>query len=332
MSVNFLRPVLLSMILASPCAAQTTPAPATPGAAVQTVDLAFRAIVGDTLRYNWAESTWQRTAPIETAEGGQVREGALEATAAFTIKEKTAEGWTLELAYERIKVSAKAGEREVAYDSANPGPEPEPVDGKKMERAFEASIKPLVGHKITVKLNASGEVVEVTGFEMLIDMTAPTARFALLLMGKESIASKFGAAFGTWRPQGAASTWQSTQLVPYVPGILFEVAYEHTMKAPDAGIVEISAAGTPTLKVPNPRGLGTREIKSSSISYTQKWNTTEGRADSATFNQNSEVLLKAQKEGPGSQALVKSKMAGRLSRSVQVEAGVPAGEPLGDSK
>lgn len=311
-------------LLTAHCVAQ--PEPAAPAAAkAGALDLTFKGLVGDTLRYDWVESTWQQTAPIETPDGGQIREGALEATAAFTVKEKSAEGWTLELSLERIKVSAKSAGREVSYDSANPGPEPEPVDGKKMERAFEASVKPLIGHKVTVKLNGAGEVVEVSGIELLVDMTAPTARFALLLMGKESIASKFGAAFSTWRPQGAASTWQSTQLVPFVPGILFEVAYEHTMKAPDAGIVEIGATGTPTLKVPNPRGLGTREIKSSSISYTQKWNTTEGRADSATFSQNSEVLLKAQQEGPGSQALVKSKMAGRLTRTAQQEA--PAAAP-----
>ncbi|MFZ4575614.1 MAG: hypothetical protein ACOYN0_14555, partial [Phycisphaerales bacterium] len=281
-------------VAGGPCAAQPAePAPAAGAEPAAAVDLTLKAAVGDTFRYKWTESTWQRTAPIETPEGGQVREGTLEAEAAFTVKEAGASGWTMELVYERIKVSGKAGAREASYDSANPGPEPEPVDGKPMERAFESSIKPLIGHKVTVKLDKGGVVSEVSGAALLMDMTSPSARFALLLMSAESLSSKFGAAFTSWRPEEGGASWKSQQLVPYVPGILFDVAYAHEMKVLEGGLVEIAMTGTPVLKVPNPRRLGTREIKSSTITCTQRWNPIIGRGDWAENKQESTVLLKA---------------------------------------
>ena len=319
-----IRTTLAGIVFASSLAFAAASAPAQPEpaavASAQAPSLRLTAVAGDVLRYKWTESTWQRTAPIETPEGGQVREGSLEVHAAFAVKEVQAGGITLELTFERIRVSAKVGERDVAYDSANPGPKPPPMDGQEMERPFESSIKPLIGHPVTVKLDSSGRVAEISNVGALLDMTAPTARFGLLLMSIESLSAKFGSAFTAWQPEPPALTWQSQQMVPYVPGILFDVAFSHEAKTVEGGITEVTATGTPTLKVPNPRRLGTREIKSSSLTYTQRWNNTLGRGDSTEHKQESVVLLKAPEEGPGKQALVTSRMHGRLERASQVEA------------
>lgn len=330
-----IRTTLAGFVFACSLALAATPAPAQPEqaapvAAAAAPSLRLTAVAGDVLRYKWTESTWQRTAPIETPEGGQVREGSLEVHAAFAVKEVKEAGVTLELTFERIRVSAKVGDRDVAYDSANPGPKPPPMDGQEMERPFESSIKPLIGHPVTVTLDATGRIAEISNVGALLDMTAPTARFGLLLMSIESLSAKFGSAFTAWQPEPPALTWQSQQMVPYVPGILFDVAFAHEAKTLDGGITEITATGTPTLKVPNPRRLGTREIKSSSLTYTQRWNSTLGRGDTTEHKQESVVLLKAPEEGPGKQALVTSRMHGRLERASQVEAAPEAPKATGN--
>jgi hypothetical protein len=281
-------------------------------------DLSLKLSVGDVLRYTWRESTTQRTAPTVNPEAGPVREGTLDLEAAFKVMSHGAEGTTLELRYERIQVSAKAGERNVSYDSANPGPKPEPVDGKEMERPFESSIKPLINVPVTVTLDPQGVVVKVTGAEALLDMMAPTARFGLLVFGMESVASKFGAAFATWKPQEASDSWTSVQSVPYVPGILLEVTYAHRLTVDEhEGLGVIQCTGTPVLKIPNPKLLGTREIKSSKLSFTQRWNLKEHRGDSAEFSQETQVLLTAGGGDPQNSALVTSTLQGKLERSRQ---------------
>lgn len=278
-----------------------------------TSSLAPKLSVGETLSYMWTEETFQRTAPIETPDGGQVREGALTADAEFTVKSADANGYILEMKYTRIVLSAKAGTRTASYDSANPGPEPEPVNGQKMERAFESSIKPLIGRVLTLTISRRGIITACDGAADLSEMTTPTSRFALLLMSVESLNAKFGAAFTTWSDADDTANWRSTQQVPYVPGIIFEVAYEHASKLVD-GTLTIEATGVPTIKVPNPKRLGTRELRNHEVRFSQRWNPTTGRGEQASFTQNCEVLLKAPEEGAGKQAIVTNRLKGELHK------------------
>lgn len=291
---------LFSAVLASAQDAPTT-----------STSLAPTLRAGDALSYMWTEETFQRTAPIETPDGGQVREGALTADADFKVISADESGFTLEMKLTRIVVTAKAGERTASYDSANPGPEPEPVNGQKMERAFESSIKPLIDRTLTLKLSPRGVINECSGAADLMEMTKPTSRFALLLMSVEALNAKFGGAFTTWSQTDASLTWNSTQQVPYVPGIIFEVAYEHTATQTD-GLITVEAKGTPSIKVPNPKRLGTRELRTHDVKFSQVWNPASGRGEQASFTQNCEVLLKAPEEGAGKQAIVTNRLKGEL--------------------
>ena len=302
-----LQRVLLSIVVfvvsATVASAQDAPTPPK--------SLAPMLRVGDAMSYMWTEETFQRTAPIEKPEGGQVREGALTADADFKVIAADESGFTLDMKFTRIVVTAKAGDRAASYDSANPGPEPEPVNGQKMERAFESSIKPLIDRTLTLKLSARGAITECSGAADLMEMTKPTSRFALLLMSVEALNAKFGGAFTTWSENDASLTWSSTQQVPYVPGIIFEVGYQHTATTAD-GLVKIEAEGTPTIKVPNPKRLGTRELKTHNVRFSQVWNPDSGRGEQASFTQHCEVLLKAPEEGAGKQAIVTNRLTGEL--------------------
>ena len=299
-------------------------APATPPPAVGGLAPGLEAVWagGETRRYRFTQSVSEKTGSAATPEQFVERRGTMRlevSITAFTTSPTpptTPEdvnpevgtlapgetAWRMTIDVLRLTAALPSG-GEVVFDSADP-------ELCKPDNRFAVSAGPLVGASVVFITDMTGKVTRATGHDDLLDITSPAARLAVQMIESTSIGAKFGPVMG-WPQSGSQAVgteWQHDRSVPYVPGIVLEVANACRVEAADGAIVTVASKGTPRLRIPNPARLGTREIAASDIHSTTQWDAAKGALRKHEAFLSTDVLLKGANAGEESVGLVRNKV------------------------
>jgi len=270
---------------------------------------------GETRRYRYSQRVSEKTGSAETPETFVERQGTMRMEVGVTRMvatnappDSTALGFgetAYQMTIDSLRLTAAMPQGgEVVFDSADP-------ELCKDDNRFSPSARPLVGATVVFVADAAGKVVRAEGYDELLDISSPSARLAVQIIESTSIGAKFGPVLGFVAPGAGAvvdAKWEQSRSVPYVPGIVLEVVDVCTVTGLDGALVTVASTGTPTLRIPNPGRLGTREVAASNIHATTTWDAGTGGLRRHEATMATDVLLKAANKGPGSVGLVRNRV------------------------
>lgn len=292
------------------------PAP-TPGGLI---DLRPKFRAGQTIRYVFQQTALNKVRGPDKDDDTLNTDSELSQRIALVMRTTRADrdGSTIELVYESVRVTYKAGDEEAVFDSskpktaptpapgttppakpapsapakspsapAQPGtpPEPAPIDplaALDLDAMLETMLRPMVGSKVTVDLDASGAITNVSGGQAPGGALGPTG--ALPGLG--------GAGFlpdpkqlADWLVNGAAGstgmvrvgqTWANADALGNTPVGPMRMRTTHTLRSALNGVAQVSFTGGIEgggSDAGAPMGV---QLKDAGYTGTYQWDTREG--------------------------------------------------------
>lgn len=228
--------VLCAGLLVTP-ALLTNPANALAAAHLAAdVDLRPRFQVGQDVRFRLETSA---VSDNQMPGGGaQQTKDAQDIVVRLSPKEVTEAGSTVELTYESIKVTIEGSPRgPQTFDSAqDPAADTNP---------FAQALRPLVGMTLTLKIDANGNITEVTGAEnAALNRRNP---FASRLTTTPGVSALFGRIISANRASGQASvgqSWQTVDAFDQGPMGRLKLTADSTLMSHDSNKAAIDIKGT----------------------------------------------------------------------------------------
>lgn len=232
-----------------------------------------------------APKTPPKTKPADdddaTQDQNKDQDISQEYTLLLKVKDTNAEtGSTLELVYEQVKLKMKSPSGDMDFDSTKPKKD-DPVD---------ELLRPMVGTKLTVEMDAKGNIKNVSGGDPLQDaagglggaMTGPSAL-------KDFFGRVFSSGPGNSGFASVGETWSSDDKME-APGGTWNITTTNTLKSAVGGKADIDIKGKLTFS-PSTSGQGA-PVKVQNASYGGKatWNTERGMLDSMETRQHVESL------------------------------------------
>lgn len=305
-------------IAAWPALAPIAPPPSAPGTATppqptapRKIDLRPKLAVGDTHRFDMTIDTLLHLkAPQAAEENGDDGAGGAAGPQApaeqkqsakqwvdfiIRVREASPEGATLEVEYAGLRFSLDSPNQSGSFDSAHPVAAEEPGD-----ISAEAALRPVVGTKLTVRLDASGNVTEVTGGDQLAPQegAAPEAagafwpRVASQFRERAIVASFIEPILTTRNPRGEAAvgeTWTYEDRLEDSPLGSFTIITSYKLEAVAGASAVIALSGRITAEPPAGEGRPPFELRDSTNVGRAVWNTDAGVLDSLDQTQSVEL-------------------------------------------
>ncbi len=192
-------------------------------------------------------------------------------------------GPTLDLVYESLKVDLDTPLGKVTFDStkktpgAKPGADPGEAD------IAETMFRPIVGLRLTVKMDNDGNITSVSGAENAGAMPLIAGQFT----GADVIKGSFGKIFSMHKGAGEASvgeSWTNEDVIDAGLGQM-KITTTNTLSSYAKGLATISIKGGATLSPGSSSAVPPVAIKDSSLSGKAVWDTERGMLESLETTQ-----------------------------------------------
>ncbi|MGD9689311.1 MAG: DUF6263 family protein [Phycisphaerales bacterium] len=202
------------------------------------IDLRPRFRQGQETRYTLKMSSQnQVSSPAMPGQGATDQDMKQEIGFVLRVKDTTpSEGATVELVYESVKVSIKIGDTDISYDSTVP---PRPGDDTDI---LAPAFKALVGSRLTIKFDATGNIKSVEGGS---ELGLPG------MMGQAGIDPKsVGSLFGPIRTEASGKglyrigeKWSNVDTIDMGLFGRFRMVTDHTLQMARGGTADVHFSG-----------------------------------------------------------------------------------------
>ena len=194
-------------------------------------------------------------------------------------------GATMEVVYQGVLVTLIAGNKAVTFDT-------EGTNGTEAEELLGVTARNAINKPFTVKVDALGQVLSVSGNTNEGDKPA-----AVNLIGSDIIGQSMAPIFGLGsEPEGctASETWTITRSAPAGKTGKFQLTTTNTLSAVAEPQATIDIRGTVALEPSDMARRGKAEMTASQIVGQQVWNARDGVADRSVYRQ--EMTIEADVE------------------------------------
>lgn len=142
-----------------------------PASREEQVDLRPKFIPGQTTRYEMQINSRSELKSADLPELDQKQAMKQTLRLSLRVLESGSEGATLELVYDSAKVTFESDDLSAEYDSTKPpsgkpgtrNSQPDPLDMADPSKLLESLVKGMVGAKLTMKTDAAGNIISVSG-------------------------------------------------------------------------------------------------------------------------------------------------------------------------
>lgn len=254
-------------------------------------DLAFRSKVGETVHYTLTSKqsikTEENNVPVDKAQTAGATLGI-----ALTAKTSGASGATVELSLQRYGFDNEQAGPKTEFDSAK-----QPTT--QTEHDIFKHVRPLLGCKITVKVDPRGTVQSITGVDRL-PLTPITSKIVNEFLTKEAIQRKLSPIFTTRTMPGGTTAvganWFSTDSITVAPGATATAKNQHKLTDISGTTAVITIKSTVDMPTPPERDDVVVTFSDAGSSGTQEWNTETGRLESFSGVQSVSVSAETEKK------------------------------------
>lgn len=216
----------------------------------ETVQLRLKFVAGESMRH--------RLTQVQSMESEMM--GTIESSSAFVIRQNVTEVGadgtaTIEVSYEAIKIEI-GGPVAASYDSTRDG-----ESAKANDATYAKMFEPMLAATLGMKMAASGKVVEITGFQAMLDKAfdatddaGPTSTAAMMkeMFNEESLRKMFELNVFPSEPLAVGAKWTRTldQKMPLLGTLKVEIENTFTGVETHAGLrcAKIGISGTMTIE------------------------------------------------------------------------------------
>lgn len=196
---------------------------------------------------------------------------------AFKVTEVKPDFATIEATYQHIKVDVKSPMPGMtpSFDSA------QPVETD-ADNTLAPFLRPIIGAKITLKVAASGEILDVSAPEAK-PQAGPLSAIAMQFTDRDAVKSNFAMIFSLGNQSGVAekgATWESNEEHLLNPGASLSQKLTYTLASVEGNIASFNITGRSELKITGGQMQGAK-LEESRISGLAMWDTSAGMLKSA---------------------------------------------------
>ena len=196
---------------------------------------------------------------------------------AFKVTEVQSDFAKVEAFYESIKIDVKSPMPGMtpSFDSA------QPVETD-ADNSLAPYLRPIIGAKITLKVSASGEILDVSTPELKTP-SGPLSTIAMQFIDPQAVKSNFAMIFFSGNQSGVAetgATWESAEEHLLAPGATMTQKITYTLSEVNDSIATMTIEGRTELKVTGGQMQGAK-LEDSKISGIAMWDLSTGMLKTA---------------------------------------------------
>lgn len=214
---------------------------------------------------------------------------------------------SIEAVYEHIKVDVKSPSPGMtpSFDSAQPV-------ATDADNSLAPFLRPIVGAKITMKVAASGEILDVTPPELQMQ-SGPLSTIAMQFIDATAVKSNFAMIFSCGNQSGIAekgAVWDTVEEHLLAPGASMTKKLTYTLSESDGSTATMSILGMSELKITGGQMQGAK-LEDSKINGLAKWDLSTGMLKSADIKNFMRISAEPQ---PGMPMTIEADQARSLRR------------------
>jgi len=189
----------------------------------------------------------------------------------------TETGGTMDLVFDRFSLAMTQGDLTTKFDSDEPA-------SKDEGNPVASIIRPLVGTKLSLTLDADGNITNIEGGE---ELAAASMGFGAELSNPARVRALFGPIFTAQKSPGKAEigkTWSTSDTTDVAPFGSITISTDSTLKSHKAGVAKIEFRGDMGLS-PQTETQAVVGLEESVYTGSIDWNTELGMPDSMKTTQ-----------------------------------------------
>lgn len=212
---------------------------------------------------------------------------------------------TIEVTYERVKLSIDSDEFKGSYDTAQPAPPPpsssspatpttpsrpatpprQNPDERENAEMLALVVRPMLESKLTLRIDAAGNIISATGGAEMSPMST-AGLDGLKGLGSKSGAGLLGPIFTVKKSSGRArigESWTNEDTLDASTLGSMKMRTTHTLRSASGGAAGIDVVGLIEKSTENV--YSPVQIKDSTFAGRYRWDTTKGQLESMDINQ-----------------------------------------------